>query len=126
MPSQRRSSASASPHHSLALTISRSGPMSSSASGRSARRSVLRVGRLSAMGLCDEVRRHCATVAAGARAVAVEVDALGVVEPGPPPELDRERHYLEGPREDVAMYMLVLDAVNFGSGWFPTLRKRPD
>jgi hypothetical protein len=77
------------------------------------------------MGLCDEVRRHCATVAAGARSVAIEVDALGVVEPGPPPELDRERHYLDGSREDVAMYMLVLDAVNFGSGWFPTLRKRP-
>ena len=23
------------------------------------------------------------------------------------------------------MYMLTLDAINFGSGWFPTLRKRP-
>ena len=22
--------------------------------------------------------------------------------------------------------MLVLDSINFGSGWFPTLRKRPD
>ena len=78
------------------------------------------------MGLCDEVRRHCATVAADARSVSIDVDALGAVEPGPPPELDRERHYLEGPAEDVAQYMLVLDAVNFGSGWFPTLRKRPD
>ena len=28
-------------------------------------------------------------------------------------------------REDVAMYMLTLDSINFGSGWFPTLRKRP-
>ncbi|MEA2373561.1 MAG: hypothetical protein QOD53_24, partial [Thermoleophilaceae bacterium] len=43
----------------------------------------------------------------------------------PPPALDRERHYLEGPREDVAAYILTLDAINFGSGWFPTLRKRP-
>jgi hypothetical protein len=77
------------------------------------------------MGLCDEVRRHCATVAAGARSVSIELDALEAIEPGPPPELDRERHYLDGPRDDVAMYMLVLDAVNFGSGWFPTLRKRP-
>jgi Potential Queuosine, Q, salvage protein family len=77
------------------------------------------------MGLCDEVRRHCATVAAGARCVEIDVDALGAVEAGPPPALDRERHYLDGPAEDVAMYMLVLDAVNFGSGWFPTLRKRP-
>ena len=28
-------------------------------------------------------------------------------------------------REDVAAYLLMLDAINFGSGWFPTLRKRP-
>ena len=47
------------------------------------------------------------------------------MEPGPPPGLDPERHYLEGPREDVAAYLLTLDAINFGSGWFPTLRKRP-
>ncbi len=57
--------------------------------------------------------------------MSISLDALGAVEPGPPPQLDRERHYLDGPAEDVAMYMLVLDAVNFGSGWFPTLRKRP-
>jgi len=38
--------------------------------------------------------------------------------------LDPERHYLEGAPEDVAMYLLTLDAINFGSGWFPTLRKR--
>jgi hypothetical protein len=28
-------------------------------------------------------------------------------------------------REDVAAFWLQLDAINFGSGWFPTLRKRP-
>jgi hypothetical protein len=39
--------------------------------------------------------------------------------------LDAERHYLEGSRGDVALYMLTLDSINFGSGWFPTLRKRP-
>src|SRR3954449_3436009 len=99
--------------------------MSPSSIGRSTTRSPCRVGRLSGMGLCDEVRRHCATVAAGARRVSIDLEALGTVEPGPPPSLDRERHYLDGPAEDVAMYMLVLDAVNFGSGWFPTLRKRP-
>jgi hypothetical protein len=77
------------------------------------------------MGLCDDVRAHCATVAAGARWVSIDLDALGSVVPGPPPELDRERHYLEGPRDAVANYMLTLDAINFGSGWFPTLRKRP-
>jgi hypothetical protein len=39
--------------------------------------------------------------------------------------LDPERHYLEGSREDVVRYLLTLDSINFGSGWFPTLRKRP-
>ncbi|HEY0633682.1 MAG TPA: queuosine salvage family protein [Thermoleophilaceae bacterium] len=77
------------------------------------------------MGLCDDVRRHCATVAASAQRVAIDLDALGRIDPGPAPELDPQRHYLEGPPEAVAAYMLTLDAINFGSGWFPTLRKRP-
>ena len=29
------------------------------------------------------------------------------------------------PRGDPAAFWLTLDAINFGSGWFPTLRKRP-
>ena len=57
--------------------------------------------------------------------MSIDVDALGAVEAGPAPALDPVRHYLEGPREEVALYMLTLDTVNFGSGWFPTLRKRP-
>jgi hypothetical protein len=31
----------------------------------------------------------------------------------------------DGSREDRAGFWLTLDAINFGSGWFPTLRKRP-
>src|SRR5687768_4756551 len=76
------------------------------------------------MGLCDEVRRSCAEVAATARWVSIDPALPGSVVPGPAPELDPERHYLEGSREDVAMYLLSLDTINFGSGWFPTLRKR--
>ena len=53
-----------------------------------------------------------------------DLDRLDDVEPGPAPVLDPERHYLEGSSEDVAAYLLTLDAINFGSGWFPTLRKR--
>ena len=34
------------------------------------------------------------------------------------------RHYLDGSEAEVAAYFLTLDTVNFGSGWFPTLRKR--
>src|SRR4051794_41148104 len=77
------------------------------------------------MGLCDEVREHCAEVAASARFVTVDMSKLGAIAPAPPPVLDPERHYLEGSREDVAAYLLALDTINFGSGWFPTLRKRP-
>jgi hypothetical protein len=77
------------------------------------------------MGLCDDVRAHAAAVAGEASFVEIDVDRLGDLEPGPPPALDPEHHYLEGPPADVAAYMLALDAINFGSGWFPTLRKRP-
>ena len=55
----------------------------------------------------------------------MDVDRLGAIGEAPPPQLDADRHYLEGSAEDVAAYMLTLDAINFGSGWFPTLRKRP-
>src|SRR5918997_6973924 len=77
------------------------------------------------MGLCGEVRRSSASVAARARHVEIDTGALDRIEPGPPPALDPERHFLDGTREDVAAYLLTLDTINFGSGWFPTLRKRP-
>jgi len=70
------------------------------------------------------VRAACAEIAGSALSVQIDLDALGRVEPGPAPELDPERHFLEGDAEEVAMYMLALDSINFGSGWFPTLHKR--
>jgi hypothetical protein len=73
--------------------------------------------------LCAAVRRHCAEVAASARSVTIAVDALteldGVA------GLDPELHFLEGSTDEVARYVLVLDAINFGSGWFHTLRLPP-
>ena len=77
------------------------------------------------MTIPERVREHCEAIARSARHVSIDVDAAGSIEPGPAPMLDPERHYLEGSREDVATYILTLDAINFGSGWFPTLRKRP-
>ena len=77
------------------------------------------------MPLPDQVREHCAELAGRARWVTIDLDRLGKIEPGPQPALDPERHFLEGSREDVCAYLLTLDAINFGSGWFPTLRKRP-
>jgi Potential Queuosine, Q, salvage protein family len=75
--------------------------------------------------LTDDVRASCRSIAERARLVRIDVDRLSLLDPGEPPELDPERHYLEGAPEEVAHFMLVLDSINFGSGWFPTLRKRP-
>jgi hypothetical protein len=75
------------------------------------------------------VRSACARVAGQAGYVIIERDAipayaagLPLAEPAAPP--DPNPHVTEGPREARAAFWLTLDAVNFGSGWFPTLRKR--
>jgi hypothetical protein len=75
--------------------------------------------------LTDEVRATAREIAETARHVRIDADRLAALDPGPPPELDAERHYLEGAPEEVAHFLLVLDSINFGSGWFPTLPKRP-
>jgi hypothetical protein len=90
---------------------------------------------LDPMPLLDEVRTGCAEIAARARWVRVDMDTLAdsatlakiaTPERESSAELDPVRHYLEGEPADVADYLLALDAINFGSGWFPTLRKRLD
>jgi hypothetical protein len=87
--------------------------------------------------ICDEVRANAAALTSRARWVQIDSAELARVDVGPPPGsggagvrpsgavLDPRCHYLEGAAEAVAAYMLALDAINFGSGWFPTLRKRP-
>src|SRR3954468_6863846 len=77
------------------------------------------------MGLLDDVRSSCAAIAASARSVRIEAKGFPAIASGPAPVLDPEAHYLEGSRDDVIAYLLTLDAINFGSGWFPMLRKRP-
>ncbi len=77
------------------------------------------------MGICDEVRTLCAQVAASARSVTIDSARLEAFEASPQATLDASVHHLDGPAEEVARYLLALDAINFGSGWFPTLRKRP-
>jgi hypothetical protein len=80
--------------------------------------------------LLDEVRAACAWVAGRARDVRIEERALDAYAAALPPAagvpaLDPEAHLLTGPREARTAFFLVLDAINFGSGWFPTVRKRP-
>jgi hypothetical protein len=76
--------------------------------------------------LVDEIREGCAWVAERAAHVAIERDAIpayAAALPGPP-EPDPEDDLVGGPDELRAAFQLTLDAINFGSGWFPTLRKR--
>lgn len=84
------------------------------------------------MTLCDEVREGCAEIAGSARSVAIragegDLALAGDGERAPirPQALDGELHYLDGSPEDVARFFFTLDSINFGSGWFPTLRKQP-
>jgi hypothetical protein len=77
----------------------------------------------------DEVRETCGWVAGQATHVRVDEDAIAAYAaalpgPGELPGLDPEVHVTDGPPELRAAFFLTLDAVNFGSGWFPTLRKR--
>ncbi len=76
------------------------------------------------MRLTEEVRRTAAAIAADADWVRIDEDALGAVHRAPPPQLDPVAHYLEGSEEDVATFLVCLDTINFGSGWWPTIRRR--
>jgi hypothetical protein len=80
--------------------------------------------------LVDEVRAACRAVAERAEHVRVVPEAVGPYAarlpdaaqvPGPDPEAS----YAAGDREARAAFVLCSAAMNFGSGWWPTVRKRP-
>jgi hypothetical protein len=77
------------------------------------------------MRLTEEVRASAAQIAADAVWIRIDEDALETVGRAPPPKLVPVAHYLEGSEEDVATFLLCCDTINFGSGWWPTIRKRP-
>jgi Potential Queuosine, Q, salvage protein family len=77
----------------------------------------------------DDVRAACARVAARARLVRVDEDAIGpyaaaLPVPAEVPGLDPDAHVVAGPVAERIAFVMTLDAINFGSGWFPTIRKR--
>jgi Potential Queuosine, Q, salvage protein family len=79
--------------------------------------------------LVDEVRSACARVAGQARWVRIaderiEAYARSLTAPASDLGADPSLALLEGPREDRAAFALTLDAINFGSGWWPEIRKR--
>jgi hypothetical protein len=78
----------------------------------------------------DRVREACATVAAQAQSVRIDESAIAAYAVDlpaaaelPPPVA--ATHFGEGDREDRAAFVVCLNAINFGSGWWPQIRKRP-
>jgi hypothetical protein len=78
------------------------------------------------VGLFAGIRRACAQVAGASRSVTIDLDALahlgGTLAADDPPLLPEE--VPTGDDEAMATEVVVWNAVNFGSGWFPVLRKR--
>lgn len=82
------------------------------------------------MSLFDGIRAAAAEVARRARSVALDAAALARLaeelarEQPATPGLDPGHAPLSREAETLA-FVLTLNAINFGSGWFPVLRKRP-
>jgi hypothetical protein len=78
----------------------------------------------------DAVRAGCAWVAERSQQVRIAHDRIPSYAESLPleriaqPTLDPAHHFLGVPEETVA-FVVTLDAINFGSGYFPRLRKRP-
>jgi hypothetical protein len=75
--------------------------------------------------MIDGIRTAAARVAGRARQVRIVEEAIepyaATLPAASPPAPDLEGRSLE----ERAAFSLTLNAINFGSGWFPTLRKRP-
>src|SRR3984957_12486112 len=78
----------------------------------------------------DQLREACETVAARARSVRIDHAAIrpyaaslaallaaATAQPIDPPPAGLDA-------DGIAAFWLTLDSINFGSGWFPTVRKR--
>jgi hypothetical protein len=78
----------------------------------------------------DRIRRSCRKVADRAERVKIDRNRLSSYAASLPldkvanPQLDPDCHYL-GRKEDTVNFLVALDTINFGSGYFPHLRKRP-
>ncbi len=81
------------------------------------------------MSVFGEVRGACRAVAERAAYVRINQERLSGYAPtlhlkeARAPEHDPDHHYL-GDGEDTVAFFITLDAINFGSGYFPYLKKR--
>lgn len=82
------------------------------------------------LGLLDQVRAVCKTVADRAVHIHINYDLIPAYAAALPDvkaiaaEHDPASHYL-GFGDDTAAFFITLDTINFGSGYFPHLNKRP-
>jgi hypothetical protein len=72
-----------------------------------------------------QIRERAAWVAGRARHVRVHEDAIGAYAATLPAESPPAPDLEGASLEERAAFSLTLNAINFGSGWFPTLRKAP-
>jgi hypothetical protein len=80
--------------------------------------------------ISERVRAACARVAERARSVGIDEAAVEAYARGLPPAADLPlpdpaTEFSEGDREGRTAFVVCLDAINFGSGWWPAIRKRP-
>lgn len=75
--------------------------------------------------MLEEVRSTCAAVAAQASQVRIDGARLAAYEVEDAVVDDDPGRMRLGSVEDTVAFVVALDAINFGSGWFPVLRKRP-
>ncbi len=79
--------------------------------------------------LFDRIRSGAAEVTRRARDVRIDDEKLAALarqlacDSSPPEDLDPMHHFTGSPAKALA-FTIALDAINFGSGWFPVLRKR--
>jgi hypothetical protein len=76
--------------------------------------------------LTDDIRAACAAVAERSGHVRIREEAVEAYAATLPAESPPAPDLAPGePDERRAAFQLTLNAINFGSGWFPTLRKKP-
>jgi len=81
---------------------------------------------MSQVSLPDEVRAACAWVAERARSVRIDEDAIEEYAARlPEPNPSGEPAPFASDPETAAAFAICMNAINFGSGWWPTVRKRP-
>ncbi|HEV2789684.1 MAG TPA: hypothetical protein VGV69_00105, partial [Solirubrobacterales bacterium] len=85
---------------------------------------------MSSVSLPDEVRAACAWVAERSRLVSIDEEriddyAAGLTQTAEPAAATESSSSADRDPEAATAFAICMNAINFGSGWWPTIRKRP-